>query len=105
MANIQVGMLVEIIGAYPNSFYRHRIGHIGKVLRLGIATGELHGKCWVIEGDDDGPNDAGWSEEFLRPINPPKTNQDIQETKAKGCGDWSFLKELLFNKEKENEKV
>jgi hypothetical protein len=47
----------------------------------------------------------GWATPaHLRKKRPPRTNRDIEETKEKGCGDWPFLKELLF-KDKENVKT
>jgi len=82
MAKIEVGMMVEIIGdLYDPEF----IGHIGKVLRKSV----VYSNNWIIDGAEFAPNGGlqSYADYHLRPINPPKTNQDIEETKAKGCGD------------------
>jgi len=106
MAKIKVGMIVEIIrlpGPH-NSLHDHFIGHIGKVIKPSLVNND----AWIIEGAEFNHltrNTIVFLSKNLKPINSPKTNQDIEETREKGCGDWPFLKELLSNKEKENEKV
>lgn len=98
MAKIEVGMLVEIIDGKSNrdDLYLY-VGKISKTVRTEIWRGYV---VWVLEGMKE-----RFHENFLLPLNPQKINPDIEETKEKGCGDWPFLKELLFNTEKKNEKV
>jgi len=85
MAKIEVGMLVEIVGIPLDTELAYLRGHQGVVLRQCPDPG-----YWVIEGAErhlDGIP-IGVHYTHLRPIEGPKTNPDIEETKEKGVPAW-----------------
>lgn len=97
MAKIEVGMLVEICGIPPTCFGEKLNGYRGVVLSY------YEDDCWWVDGATINPETGRLitiRQEHLRPITPPKSNQDIEETRELGSGlSFESLMETLKVKE------